>query len=507
MTQQQDQPVPTTEPPTGREPALNRLVVAMLVNLGIGLVIAVATFLGHDQIVAAQLAAAHPAPDAVASTRDSLSATLWSRPAPAIAVALLYPLFIRRLRRHQRRGYRRVVIVGGLQLVALIWYAVGAGYPEWLRIAQVVQAVAVLAVLVLATRPAVRVLFGYQPPTALVRSGRWAAATLFVLAPLIAELAWGSTRASQIAGLLLFLPVYGAGALLIRELVRRTGRGWVAVLVLGVGYGLVEEGISLQSLTSTTIYPSMSGLAPQLGGVNVSYTVMVLAYHAVFSIGIPIALAELTRPAVRTTPWLRTPGLVITGVVALLGFGLIRLIPLTADPHYLMPWPVDVVFAVLVAALAVYALRGAPRPAAPTEARVPAPLVVAGLSLLATVVFLGLMMPLPGAEHAGYAPTAGTAWVAVVAGLVVAVVTAVVARRWTASTAWTDRHTVAALTTALLGHTVIGLLSLVHTPLDRIVLAALGVVEVVLLLRLAGAVRGRADQRRLADLVVSPRSG
>lgn len=469
-----------------KEPQLRRLITAMLVNLGAGLVVAAAIFLAHDQIVAAQLAEAHPAPDALASTRDSLSVTLWTRPSPAIAVALLYPLFIRRLRQHQRRGYRRVLIVGVLQLAALAWYTTGADYPLWLRLLQGAQAVIVLGVLWTATRPDLRALFGYPRPTPEIRRGRRAAALLVVLAPLIAELTWGSTKASQVVGLLLYWPAYGAGALLIRELARRAGRGWATVLLLGVAYGLVEEGLSLQSLTSRTIFPSMTGIAPQFAGVNVSYTLMVLVYHAVFSIGIPVALAELVHPTVRRAPWLRTPGLVVTGVIALLGFALLRLIPLTADPHYLMPWQDDIVLGVLVAVIVTVALRGTGRtnPWLPGARTVPTPLVAAVAAGLATLVFLGALMPLPGARHAGYAPTAGTAWLAILAAAVLGVAAAVVATSWTRAPGWTDTHTAAALTAALAGHTVIGLLTLVHLPLDRIVLTALGLVEIGLMVAL-----------------------
>jgi hypothetical protein len=346
--------------PGGREPPLNRLIRIMLVNLGAGLIITAVILIWHDQVVNFQLAAAHPAPGALAQNRNSLSISLWTRPAPAVAVALLYPLFIRRLRQHQRRGYRRVVIVGVLQLAALIWYAAAADYPWWLRVLQGVQALIVLAVLWAATRPAVRALFGYQPRGPQTRYRHRAAAVLIVLAPLVAELTWGSTRASQVAGLLLFWPGYGAGALLIREVARRCGRGQPTILVLGVAYGLIEEGLTLQSLTSRTIYPDVTGLAPRIGGFNTAYTLMVLVYHAVFSIGIPIALAEMTHSQARRTPWLRTPGLIVTAVIAVIGFGLFRLVPLTADPHYLQPWPDDVAIGVLVVALILVALRVLP---------------------------------------------------------------------------------------------------------------------------------------------------
>jgi hypothetical protein len=49
------------------------------------------------------------------------------------------------------------------------------------------------------------------------------AALTLVLSPLVAEVTLGSTPVSRIWLVLLWLPVYGAGALLVRELVRRRG--------------------------------------------------------------------------------------------------------------------------------------------------------------------------------------------------------------------------------------------------------------------------------------------
>jgi hypothetical protein len=62
---------------------------------------------------------------------------------------------------------------------------------------------------------------------------------------------------------------------------------------------------------------------------------------------------------------------------------------------------------------------------------------------------------------------------------------AVLAVRWTRSPAWRGLHTAAALTAALLRHTVVGLLTLVHTPLDRTALVVFGLAEAALLVRLA----------------------
>jgi hypothetical protein len=45
-----------------------------------------------------------------------------------------------------------------------------------------------------------------------------------------------------------FIPLYGGGAVLIREVVRRRGGGWPAIVVLAAAFGVVEEGLATQSL-------------------------------------------------------------------------------------------------------------------------------------------------------------------------------------------------------------------------------------------------------------------
>lgn len=56
---------------------------------------------------------------------------------------------------------------------------------------------------------------------------------LILLAPLVAEVLPGSTPLTMPGLLLLDLLIYGPGALLIRELVRRRGRGWASILLVG----------------------------------------------------------------------------------------------------------------------------------------------------------------------------------------------------------------------------------------------------------------------------------
>jgi len=94
-------------------------------------------------------------------------------------------------------------------------------------------------------------------------------------------------------------------------------------------------------------------------------------------------------------------------------------------------------------------------------------------------------MPLPGARHAGYLPTANAAWVAIAAAALVLAGAAITTARWVRARGWSPRHTIAAVTAALIAHTLIGLGSLVHTTLDRTALGAFGLLELALLIALA----------------------
>ena len=71
---------------------------------------------------------------------------------------------------------------------------------------------------------------------------------LLVIAPLVAEFLLGDVTLASLPALVLFIPLYGGGAVLIREVVRRGGGGWPAIVVFAAAYGVVEEGLATQSL-------------------------------------------------------------------------------------------------------------------------------------------------------------------------------------------------------------------------------------------------------------------
>ncbi|GAB3835429.1 hypothetical protein GCM10027610_033190 [Dactylosporangium cerinum] len=255
---------------------------------------------------------------------------------------------------------------------------------------------AVLAALIAAVnRPVVRAAF--QPVPDPRPRNRRAALLLVVLAPVVAEVTLGTVPLRLAWAWLVFAPVYSAGALFVREVVRRAGGGYPNLLLMGVAYGLLEEGLALQSLTSPHLYHA-ADWAPRLFGVNTAYTELNLVYHAVFSITVPVALTELCFARHGTAAYLRRGGVIAAGVVTLLGAALLRVaVPPGEDPGYTMPLPAVLGIAAVIAVLVVLALRVRVRPARPAVP--PRPAVLGALTAVSALVFLGAIWPFAGARQ------------------------------------------------------------------------------------------------------------
>jgi hypothetical protein len=148
-----------------------------------------------------------------------------------------------------------------------------------------------------------------------------AALTLFFVAPLVAEYLLGDFPLTWLPLLLLLAPMYGGGALLIRELVRRSGRGWPSILLLGCAYCLIEEAFTTQSLFNPH-YLGMHLLGPAWVpslGIGGWWTLFMLNVHPFWSIGVSIALTEGLFPARIPTPWLGKVGLCVAAALFAVG--------------------------------------------------------------------------------------------------------------------------------------------------------------------------------------------
>ncbi len=161
------------------------------------------------------------------------------------------------------------------------------------------------------------------PTTPVARRRRWPAAlTLLLLAPVIPEMLTGSTPPLQFINpfsLILEVTLYGCGAILVRELVRRRGFGWRNVLLLGMAYGILEEGLVLTSWFNP-YWGDLGKLSTygRLFETSWVWATELTLFHSVVSITIPIMLAEVLFPKIASRPWLGKRGLRVTTVLLVL---------------------------------------------------------------------------------------------------------------------------------------------------------------------------------------------
>jgi len=188
---------------------------------------------------------------------------------------------------------------------------------------------------------------------------------LLLLAPSIPELLTGSTPITTLfldppafaVSFLGIVGLYGTGALLIREFAVKFEKGWGTILLLGAAYGIAEEGLAVHTFFEP------AGLAPvgALGayghafGVNWLWALGLTAFHAVYSIALPILLTQLWFPAVKGTRWLDPGAVALVAGVYLFVVALFSVVV----GHGPTP-PLLALFLAIVAALVVLAY-GAPR--------------------------------------------------------------------------------------------------------------------------------------------------
>lgn len=143
--------------------------------------------------------------------------------------------------------------------------------------------------------------------------------TLLILAPVIAEVLTGSTRLSFIFVLIPEVMVWGGGALLCRELVRRWQAGGTSLLLLGLALSIAEEFLIQQTSLAPLPFPGANAAYARAWGINWVYLLFMLGFESVWVVVVPVQVTELIFPRHRAAPWLRTRGLIATCVVFLIG--------------------------------------------------------------------------------------------------------------------------------------------------------------------------------------------
>jgi hypothetical protein len=153
-------------------------------------------------------------------------------------------------------------------------------------------------------------------PLARYREPIW---TLLLLAPFIAEVLSGSTRLSFLFVLIPEVMVWGCGALLCRELVRRWRGGATSLLMLGLALSIAEEFLIQQTSIAPLPFPGIYANFGRYYGVNWLYFLFMLGFESVWVVLVPVQVTELFFPDRRELPWLRKRGMIATCIAFLLG--------------------------------------------------------------------------------------------------------------------------------------------------------------------------------------------
>ncbi|QBS45070.1 DUF998 domain-containing protein [Nocardia sp. CS682] len=260
---------------------------------------------------------------------------------------------------------------------------------------------------------------------------RWAPVLgLLVVAPFIGEFLLGNLTVSELPLGLLLAPMYGCGALLVREIGRRT-RGWPTMVLLAAAYALFEEGpvdqllwndsyAQQDLLTGATYIPAV--------GMSVALTQQVLSLHTIWSICVPIALVEAIAGERRNTLWLGRIGLTVTSALFVAGSVLVCYGNYSEEHFVASPWQIGSVTVVIVL-LVVAASVVVPERVDRTVGEPPASWLV-GLAAL-----VGSSAILVSSDWRGWVGVG--VWFAAVGLGAWSVV------RWSRRIGWTERHTCA----------------------------------------------------------------
>ncbi len=198
------------------------------------------------------------------------------------------------------------------------------------------------------------------------------ALALWLISPVFGEMISGSTPLNEYWYpwvVLVFGMLYGSGAVLIREMVVRWKQGWLSLLLLGMAYGIYEEGLMVRSFFDPGWMDLDNlGIYGRVAGVNWVWAEHLTIFHALISIAASVAFVQILYPEKRAEPWIGARGLAWNALAfaATLPIGAL-LNPYDAPDVWLgMGW-------LAIAALTLAAWRINPEPRKPRIAEVAHP--------------------------------------------------------------------------------------------------------------------------------------
>lgn len=234
---------------------------------------------------------------------------------------------------------------------------------------------------------------------------------------------------------------YGSANLLIRELIRGYPRRLTSLLLLGIAFGFVNEGMIAG--TWYTVVPEGYLL---LGGIDWAWAVALTAFHTIYSVILPIFLVEALFPAMARVAWLRRKGFIGFSVL----FGLTTSLTFLQPAYRLERFLVFLTVIVLVIIALGLPFSEQSRPldlgTLPGLGR----LRLAGL--VGTLLYFGSIFLVPAMlAHTLFPVSPMLSQVLIILSIfLVCAFLLVMVRRWSAHRAWGHRQALALITGALL---------------------------------------------------------
>ncbi|MFQ3544095.1 hypothetical protein Q7A53_08405 [Halobacillus rhizosphaerae] len=282
-------------------------------------------------------------------------------------------------------------------------------------------------------------------PTELKERRILPAVLLFFLAPLFGEYLLGILSLSEIYYVLFLSPMYGGGAILIREVTRRAGQGTVMLLILGIAYGLIEEGIVDQMLFNPNYlagqewnsYISFLGMDGRL-------TIYVLAMHAVWSTCIPILLIEALFPERKLKPWLSKKGLGFVAALFIIGSAYLCY-ETKMEKHFFASVPQLLGTTLTVIILVIVSFKCKYHTSVSLETPAPKPWFIGGVSFITSSLFM--------LADSSYG------WVSFGACVILATGFFLMVYHWSGRNDWGDNHRIALIGGGILTYVWLGMFS------------------------------------------------
>ena len=321
--------------------------------------------------------------------------------------------------------------------------------------------------------------------------GGHSALVLLFLAPVLGELVSGHQRPVEFFNPISFAATafpYGCGALLCREFTRRWRKGWLSLLLLSVAYGLYEEGVVSRALFDPQWHELEAiGRYGHVAGINWTYGIMLIHFHAAISILSSVMLAELLFPERRHLPWLSNGQAALCGLVLALWAPVLAWLARAEHPLHVPAPALWALTSLVLVGLVATARWVTARPLPTGDRRVPPPRRFLVLGVVNMTVVFATVFALP---EQGIRPP-----LIVPAAFLLAVdgVTLWLLRRWSLNAdGWDDRHQLALVAGLLAFFVLFGVLSDLEQFEGK---SLVGLATVLALWRLSRRV---AERRRLS---------